>query len=107
MGRINVSSDVVDGNLRPLGCIQSSDLSTANAGITVPTDARVAIIQAIDNDIAWRDDGDDATNSAGGSFGGLILAAGASFLYVGDLSALSIIEAVSGSTAYANIAYYA
>lgn len=98
---------IADANLEPVGYQQTSDLSTANAGVSVPATARVAIIQAVDNDISWRDDGTAATATSGGSGGGMVLAAGDSFLYVGDLDKLSMIEAVAASTAYANIAYYA
>ena len=94
-----------DANLIPVGYSQTADLSTA-VSLTVPANARTAIIQAVDNDISWRDDGTAATNSAGGSGGGMILAAGDSFWDIGELGNLSLIEAVSGSTAYANVAFY-
>lgn len=100
--------NVSDATRSPAGQYQSADLSTAVAapGLTSALKAKVAIIQAIGNTIAWRDDGTTATNSSGGSFGGMILAAGESFLYVGSVEKLSFIEAVSGSTAYVNVAYY-
>ncbi len=97
---------VVDGYSPPLGNYQTADLSTAVGAPSIPTGAKTAIIQAIDNDVSWRDDGTTATNTSGGSFGGMLLAAGDSFKYTGDLTALSFIEAVSTSTAYINIAYY-
>jgi len=98
---------VADANITPLGYQQTDDLSTANAGLSVPAGARVAIIQAVGNDISWRDDGTAASATAAGTEGGMLLAAGNSFLYTGDLSKLSLIEAVAASTAYANISYYA
>ena len=98
---------IADANLRPVGYQQTDDLSTANAGVSVPAEARVALVQAIGNDISWRDDGTAASATAAGTDGGMLLASGNDFLYVGDLSKLSLIEAVAASTAYANISYYA
>ena len=100
-----MGTNVLDGTRQPVGYEQTADLSTAQ-DLTIPANARVAIIQAVDGDVSWRDDGTDATNSSGGSGGGMILAAGSSFLYVGNLHALSFIEAVSGTTSYVNISYY-
>ena len=100
-----MSMAIKDANLKPAGYIQSADLSTA-ASLTIPANARVAIIQAIGNDVCWRDDGTDAANTAGGTAGGMVLATGESFLYVGQLELLSLIEAANGSTAYANVSFY-
>ena len=100
-----MGTNVLDGTRQPVGYEQTADLSTAQS-LTIPANARVAIIQAVDNSVSWRDDGTDATATAGGSGGGMLLASGSSFLYVGNLHALSLIEAGAGSTAYANIMYY-
>ncbi len=99
---------VIDALVVPLGNFQTADLSTAAGATSLPTNATVATLQAIGNNVSYRDDGTAATNSSGGSFGGSILYSGqAPFLYTGDLNALSMIEAVSTSTAYVNIMYYA
>ena len=100
-----MGTNVLDGTRQPVGYEQTVDLSTAQT-LTIPANARVAIIQAVDNDVSWRDDGTNAGVTAGGTAGGMLLAAGSSFLYVGNLHALTLIEAVSTSTAYCNIAYY-
>jgi len=100
-----MAMNIKDANLIPAGYEQTSDCSTAQSP-TIPSNARAAIIQAVDNDISWRDDGTTATNSSGGSGGGMILAAGSDFFYIGKLENLSFIEAASGSTAYVNISYY-
>lgn len=97
--------NVKDANLIPVGYEQTADLSTAQT-LTVPVNARAAIIQAVDNDVSWRDDGTPATASSGGSGGGMILAAGSDFFYIGQLEKLSFIEAVAASTAYVNVSYY-
>lgn len=101
-------SIVRDSNRKPLGNYQSGDLSTAAGcpSLSSVENPRVALIQAVNNDVSWRDDGTTATNSSGGSFGGMILPAGDSFLYTGDLQQLSFIEATSTATAYINVAYY-
>ena len=100
-----MSMNVLDGNRIPVGYEQSADLSTVQT-LTIPTNARAALIQAIDNDVSWRDDGTNAGVSAGGTAGGMILASGDSFLYIGQLEKFTAIEAVAASTAYINVSYY-
>ena len=97
--------NVIDGTRKPLGYAQTADLSTA-VNLSPPANARTAIIQAIGNDVSWRDDGTAASATAGGTAGGMLLAAGDSFYYTGDLEKISLIEAVSASTAYVNVSYY-
>jgi len=97
--------NVIDGTRKPLGYAQTADLSTA-VNLSPPANARTAIIQAIGNDVSWRDDGTAAAVTAGGTAGGMLLAAGDSFYYTGDLEKLSLIEAVAASTAYVNVSYY-
>lgn len=100
-----MAMNVLDGTRIPAGFDRSVDLSTANAGLSaVPANAKVAIVQAVLNDVNWRDDGTAAAVTAG--TGGMLLAAGDSFLYTGELSKLSIIEAVAAATAGVNISYY-
>lgn len=100
-----MTTSIRDANLKPAGYSQSADLSTA-VSLTVPANARCAMIQAVDNDVSWRDDGTTATVSSGGSGGGMILAAGDTLFYVGQLEQLSFIEAVAASTAYINVSFY-
>ena len=100
-----MANNVLDGTRIPAGYEQTADLSTAQT-LNVPAGARVAIIQAVNNNVSWRDDGTAATVSSGGSGGGMILNAGSSFLYTGILEKLSFIEAIAASTAYVNITYY-
>jgi len=54
---------------------------------------RKALIQAEAQDIRWRADGNDPTAAIG-----MVLAAGDSIEFVGDLTKLRFIEAVGGAT---------
>ena len=97
-----MGSNVLDGTRTPVGYESLDDVSAVKA-LSPPDGARVAIIQAIDNAVNWRDDG---TNPANGNQGGMQLASGDSFLYVGFLNAIKFIESAGGSTADVNIMYY-
>lgn len=91
----------VDGNLVPAGFEQITSLAGATA-LTVPTskpDARIAVIQAIGQNVRWRDDG-----TAPSATVGMQLAAGNDILYTGDLSAIQFIE--EAASAELNITYY-
>ena len=91
---------VVDPYATPLGHEQITGISSAK-GLTAATyeGASFAMIQAQDQDVRWRDDGTDPTTTAG-----MVLAAGQSLNYYGDLSAIKLIEATA--TAKVNVAYY-
>lgn len=91
---------VVNDKLVPKGYqqIAAPDLATAR-GITPPQGARVAIIQAIDEDVRWRDDGVDPTTTVG-----IILGAGRDMFYTGDLARIKFIELAA--SAELNISYY-
>jgi hypothetical protein len=82
----------------PLGYEQITSVSAA-VGLTVPSGADRALVQAFTQAVRWRDDGTDPTGSVG-----MVLAAGATLVYDGDLSALSLIEAAS--SAELNVTYY-
>lgn len=98
-----MAMNIKDANMIPAGFERDTDLSTLFS-CTVPANARAAIIQAVDNDINWRDDGTDAAVTSG--TGGMLLAAGDSFFYLGKLEAFTAIEAVAAATAGINISYY-
>lgn len=89
---------VVDSKLVPLGYEQNTTLTTATS-LKPPTDTRVAVIQAIANDVRWRDDGTSPTSTVG-----MLLAAGRDMLYVGDFAKLEFIEVTA--TAELNVSYY-
>jgi hypothetical protein len=65
----------------------------------VPVGATVAIIQAEAQSIRWRDDGTNPTTSVG-----MVLSAGESLFFTGDLAGFSAIEVAA--SAKLNISYY-
>ena len=88
-------------NLSPIptsGYQQITSLSAATA-LTVPSAAKVALIQAETQSVRWRDDGSDPTASVG-----MVVAAGETLFYTGDLSKLKFIETTT--SAKLNVAYY-
>lgn len=89
----------VPGNLSPLGYEQVTSLSAA-AALTVPSGARVAMVQAETQNVRWRDDGDDPT----GTVGMLLVADDRATLMVGSLNALRFIE--TAASAVLNVTYY-
>ena len=89
----------VDGTLAPKGYEQITSLSSAQ-GLTPPTGARLALIQATDQAVRWRDDGTNPTGSVG-----MQLGAGKDFFYLGDLTDVKFIE--EAASAKLNVSYYA
>lgn len=86
------------GNLTPKGYQQITDLASA-ASLTVPTGATVALIQAETQSIRWRDDGTSPTTTVG-----MVLAAGESVFYTGNLATFKAIEVTA--SAKLNVSYY-
>lgn len=86
--------------LRPYGYQQITSLSSSTA-LTVPVQAREAIVQAATQGVRWRDDGTAPTASVGGT-----LAAGQAMTIRGDLSLKNIrfIELIAG--AVLDVSYY-
>ncbi len=99
-----MSMNVLDGTRRAVGYEHIDDTSSAVGVTTTGLNARVAIVQAITAAVNWRDDGTDPT---AGDDGGMQLAAGESFLYVGTLQTLKFINTSAGSGALVNLSYYA
>lgn len=81
----------------PLGYEQINPASAT--GLTPPTGATLALLQAEDQAVRWRDDGVDPTASVG-----MRLAASEEFWYDGDLDAIRFIE--EASVAELNVGYY-
>lgn len=89
---------IIDGPLKPAGYQQITSLSTSTA-LTAPSGSVLAVIQAEDQDIRYRDDGTAPTASVG-----MVIEAGQTLVYNGSLSALRLIQAAS--SAKANVSYY-
>jgi hypothetical protein len=83
----------------PLGFEQITSLAAA-AALTVPAGAVSALIQPDTQAVTWRDDGTAPTAAIG-----IVIAAGETFEYAGDLSAIRFIEIVAGANL--NVSYYA
>ena len=94
----NQGQAVIDGFREPVGYQQITSLSAA-AALTVPTDARLAIIQAETQAVRWRDDGTDPTTGVG-----MYMAALDTVIYNGKLSAIKFIEVTA--SAKLNITYF-
>lgn len=92
MARVDVVA--VEAQWMPRGPGQFG-LATGTA-LTIPDDVQAAVIQAEGGDVRYRDDG-----TAPDANTGMLLAAGASMFYVGDLSTLQF--AGAGTL---NVLYY-
>lgn len=84
---------------KPVGYEQVTVLTSATS-LTVPTGALVAVIQAVTQNVRWRDDGTAPTATVG-----MRLAAGSSFVTANKLSAFQFIE--EAASAELNVTYYA
>jgi hypothetical protein len=84
---------------KPLGYQQITSLASA-ANLTPPTGTTAALITVETASVRWRDDGAAPTASIG-----MLLSAGQSFTYYGNLAAIQFI-AQSGSPVV-NVSYYA
>lgn len=82
----------------PLGYVQITSTSSA-IGLSPPSEATIAEITVEAQAIRYRDDGTSPTASVG-----MPVAAGNSFQYAGDLTAIKFIAQVSG--AILNVSYY-
>lgn len=89
---------VVDGALDPKG-YQRISLTTVAQGLTVPPGAHIAMIQTESQNVRYRDDDIAPTTAVG-----MVIYAGDSIWYNGDLTAISLI-AVAGTT-NVNILFY-
>jgi hypothetical protein len=80
-----------DARVKPAGYVQYTDLSSATKGVATSS-GRVALVQALDQNVRYRDDGQDPTTTVG-----VRIHAGESIWYTGDLGNLRIIEETSGA----------
>lgn len=84
---------------QPLGYQQYTSLASATNLSGYPDSTTIAEITVEAQGIRWRDDGVAPTASVG-----MPVAAGNSFQYAGDLSAIQFIQQASG--AIINVSYY-
>lgn len=89
---------IQDATLVPKASYQQLSPSGVTA-LTVPGGATMALIQAVTQNVRWRDDGTNPTNSVG-----MRISAGEEFWYTGDLDAIKFIEEVA--SAELNVSYY-
>jgi hypothetical protein len=89
---------IQDATLTPEGYEQLVALGSAS-NLTVPAGARMALIQAVDQNVRWRDDATPPTSSVG-----MRISAGEEFWYTGNLDAIQFIEEVASSQL--NVSYY-
>jgi hypothetical protein len=94
-----VGTQVVDGYLEPAGYTQLTSLAAAAGLGTIPSQARIVLIQAETQPIRWRDDGTNPTTTVG-----MLLAVGETLVYNGRLSSIKLIE--TAASAKANISFY-
>lgn len=87
------------GRHTPLGQEQVTALSSAENLPDIPADAAWAVIIPEGNDVRWRDDGTDPTDSIG-----MPLSISQPLTYSGDLEAIKFIQ--QGAGAKLNVAYY-
>lgn len=92
------NTGVVPAPNKPFGFQQITSLSSAT-GLTVPMGALIALIQAETQSIRWRDDGTNPTASVG-----MLLSAGNTLAYTGDLSQIKIIQTTASASV--NVSYY-
>lgn len=89
---------IVDSKLLPLKYEQITSLVSV-IGLKPATNSRIALIQAVSQNIRWRDDDTDPTATIG-----MVLEAGRDMLYTGDLTKLKLIE--EAASAEVNVSYY-
>lgn len=82
----------------PMGYQQITSLGTAT-GLTVPTGARWAVLQAEAQTLRWRDDGTSPTATVG-----MPLEVADEHVYKGDLPTIEVIETTAGGIL--NVSYY-
>jgi len=92
-----MATEVVTGSDTPVGYEQITSLSSA-ASLTVPKNARWALVIPETQAVRWRDD-DTPTASVG-----MPLAVGQPLQYTGNLKAIKFIEQTASATL--NVAYY-
>lgn len=94
-----MANEVVPGAATPVGQQQITSLSSSTA-LTVPANARYALITCETQAVRWRDDGTAPTAGVG-----FPLPVGMVLKYTGNLKAFRVIEQTASATV--DVAYYA
>ncbi len=89
---------VTDAVCEPQGYFQLTGLSSA-AGL-IAKNGRWALLQAVGQNIRWRDDGTDPTATVG-----MLLLAGNPLPYYGNLKAIRFIETVASAELNVSVYY--
>jgi hypothetical protein len=99
MSVTNGGIPTTQGFLQPVGFARVFPLTVATALPAAPAGTKVALIQAEAQNVRWRDDGVNPTAATG-----MVMTAGDSMIYSGDLSAIRFIESVVGANL--NVTFY-
>lgn len=83
-------SNLFPGQFQPLGFQSISVTNAAVSQLTVPEGTKFALVQAVTQDLNWRDDGVDPTNAAGG--GMVIHIADEPVSFVGNIASAKFIS---------------
>jgi hypothetical protein len=90
---------VIDGFLEPAGYTQDTDMAAASGLGTVPSGARLVLIQAEGDDLRWRDDGTNPTAAVG-----MVLAEGQTLVYNGRFADFKAIQVTAAGVM--NVSWY-
>ena len=109
LGTPSAGVPVVDANIVPVAYGQNSSLTivrpmwgTNGVWASEPAGSpTIALIQAINYPVRWRDDGTNPSETSG-----MILPVNDQFLYTGDLSAIKFIRADVAETPELNVTLY-
>lgn len=72
---------------------------SSSKSLTVPANAKTALLKVETQPVRWRDDGTDPTTTDG-----MLLDVGEEFWYTGDLAEIEFIE--TASSAVLHVSYY-
>jgi hypothetical protein len=89
-------SNLFPGQFSPLGFQTLTLTNSAAQSLTVPSNAKYALIQAVTNPVNWRDDGTAPTASVGN---GMVMPVSVEPMgFSGDLSAIKFTSTAAGGS---------
>lgn len=105
LGNLTVDTNIVphgspvwNSKRTPAGYEQITGITSAKT-LTVPANARMALIQPTGQSVRWRDDGTAPTATVG-----MVIAANAVLEFIGNLDQFRVIQ--TAATAVVNVSYY-